>query len=267
MKKFIFSAAACIAFVCLIQTQGHAQFLKKLKDKVAQKIADAAGVPANTTNSTTANSQPGTGINNSSNNGGPANTMGGGLKNTPPPDVNQNINDAEKATGTADYNGARYALQQAMTGLEIELGRQLIQSLPATVDGLNKDTAKNLVQSTQYGWSNLIIQTAYSDGKNKQLKMTIGNNPVYAGIVNMYFNNAAMVQSSGDNNQKMKQVRVKGNQALIQFDANTGYQVLMQLGQSSMITWDCVNFPTEDEVMTTVNTFDIDGIKKTMGEQ
>lgn len=246
-----------------MQTQGHAQLLKKLKNKLAQKVADAAGVPASSNTNTTTASQPGM----QNNQGGPANTMGGGLHNTPPPDVNKSIDDAEKSTTAADYNNARYALQQAMTGLEIELGRQLIQSLPATVDNLAKDTTKNLVQSTQYGWSNLIIQTVYSDGKDKQMKMTIGNNPALSGVMNLYFNNAAMVQSNGTNSQNMKQVRVKGNQALIQFDQSTGYQVMMQLGQSSMITWECVNFPTEDEVMAAVNSFDIDGIKTMMGEQ
>ncbi|HVX49276.1 MAG TPA: hypothetical protein VHB48_03935 [Chitinophagaceae bacterium] len=261
MKKFIFSALACMV-LCMVQTQGHAQLLKKLKNKIAEKVSQAAGVPANS-NTNNAN-QPGMGNNSS---GGPVNTMGGGLHNTPPPDVNKSIDDAEKATAATDYNNARYSLQQAMTGLEIELGRQLIKSLPATVDNLNKDTAKNLVQSNQYGFSNLIIQTVYSDGKDKQMKMTVGNNPMYAGIMNMYFNNAAMIQSSGDNSQKMKQVRVKGNQALIQFDQSTGYQVIMQLGQSSMLTWECVNFAGEDEVMNAVNTFDIDGIKTMMGEQ
>lgn len=265
MKKFIFCASACVGLLCLAPQQGDAQFLKKLKDKVAQKVADAAGV-----------TPPGAGTNNQNNGnngmpanttGGPSNTMGGGLKNTPPPDVNQSINDAEKATGTADYAGARYGLQQAMTGLEIELGRQLLQSLPVTVADVTKDTTKNLVQSTRYGWSNLTIQTIYSDGKNKQMKITIGNNPAYAAIMNVYFNNSAMVQSSGDNSQKIKQIRIKGNPAAIQFDQGTGYQVFMQLGQSSMIAWECVNYATEDDVMTAVNAFDIDSIKKMMGEQ
>lgn len=270
MKKLIFCAVASLGLVCLVQADGHAQFLKKLKDKVAQKVgdrisdkvadkaADAVGGPANTNNGMPG-STPGV--------GGPSNTMGGGLKNTTPPDVNQNINDAEKSTTAADYGNARFALQQAMTGVEIELGRQLLQSLPQTVSGLNKDTTKNLVQSLQYGWSNLTIQTAYTDGKDKQLKITIGNNPMYAGVVNMYFNNYTLIQNNGDNNNKMKQVRVKGNNGLIQYDASTGYQVFIQLSQSSMISWECVNFATEDEVMAAVNSFDVDGIKKTMGEQ
>ncbi len=253
-----------------MQPQGRAQFLRKLKDKVNQaldkkasdaldkKVPDASGLPAN--GNQPANASTG-------NQGGPANNVGGGLKNTPPPDVNKSITDAETASTAADYSNARYALQQAMIGVEVELGRQLLQSLPATVDGINKDTTKNLVSSSQYGWNNMTIQTVYSDGKEKQMTVTMGNNPVYAGMVNMYFNNAALIQSSGNNNQNMKQIRFKGNQALIQYDQSKGYTLYMQMGQGSMIVWDCVNFATEDEVMTAANAFDVDGIKKMMGER
>ena len=40
----------------------------------------------------------------------------------------------------------------------------------------------------------------------------------------------------------------------------------MQLGQAGMITWKAINFQTEKEVMDAINLFDIDHIKKTMGE-
>lgn len=262
MKKLIFCAVVCMASVCLVQMQAHAQLLKKLKDKVNQaldkKASDAVGVLAN-------NQQPAN--NPASNPSDPTNRGGGGLKNTPPPDVNKSINDAETASTAADYANARYSLQQAMIGVEIELGRQLVQSLPPTVVALSKDTTKNLVSSYQYGWSNLTIQTVYSDGKDKQMKITIGNMPAYATMVNMYFSNASLIQSNGTNNQNMKQTRVKGNQALIQYEDSKGYSLYVQLGQGSMIMWECINFASEDEVMTAANSFDIDGIKKMMGEQ
>jgi hypothetical protein len=261
MKSPVIYALLVPVVACLAFNTSHAQFFKKLKDKVNQaldKKATDAVVPAGTATPPTANTGPG---------GGPVNKTGGGLTNTPPPDVTQNINDAEKADATSDFSTARYALHQAMLGLEIELGRQLLQSLPATIDGLNKDTTKNNVVSTQYGWGNLTIATAYSDGKDKQMTLTIGNNPAYAGIISMYFNNASMMQASTANNPNMKQTRVKGTPAIIQFNQSEGYTVMMQLGQQSMLVWHCVNFASEDEVMNAAATFDIDGIKKMLGEQ
>jgi hypothetical protein len=67
--------------------------------------------------------------------------------------------------------------------------------------------------------------------------------------------------------QNFKQVRVKGNKAVIQYEDSKGYTLIVSLGQSSMIVWECINFANEQEVMNTANTFDIDGIKKMLGEQ
>ncbi len=43
--------------------------------------------------------------------------------------------------------------------------------------------------STQWGWNNLTIQSVYKKA-DQQMTVTIGNNSVYSGFVNMYFNNA-----------------------------------------------------------------------------
>lgn len=255
MKKINSALLVCL-LLCIIQNNAEAQLLKKLKDKVNSAVG------GNQTNNSTTN----TDNSSTTNNGSPTNTKGGGLKNSTPPDVMAAIGDAEKSQAAADYSNARYSLQQALAGIEIQLGRQLLASLPATVDGMNKDTTKNIVSSAQWGWNYLTIQTVYSKAPDKQMTITIGNNTFYSGFVNLYFANAGYVQANNDN-QNVKQTRVKGNKAIIQYDENKGYTLMMQLGQSSLIVWECVNFATEDEVMNAANAFDIDGIKKMMGEK
>lgn len=233
----------------------NAQLLKKLKDKVTQ------AVDKNTTQNNT-NTQDNT----TNTNTNPANTKGAGLTNTAPPDVMQNITDAETANQGAKYSEARYAIQQALMGVEIQMGRELLQSLPANVDNMPKDTTKDKVMSTSYGWNNLSMQRVYSDGKDKQVTVTIGNQVWYSSLVNLYFNNV-YVQQNTEADQNVKQTRVKGNRAIIQFDQSKGYTLIVPIGQSSMITWECVNFADENEVMNAANAFDIDGIKKMLGEQ
>ena len=258
MKKIILFSSLFL-FGMLAGTVVHAQLLKKLKDKVAQKVL------GNTPVDSSASSGNNTSANSSSNSGSPTNKGGAGLKSTPPPDVNQQITDAEQAQATANYSDARYSLQQALIGVELQIGREMLKSLPATVDALAKDTTQDKVVSTQWGWSNLTMVRVYSDKKDKQLTVTIGNNAFYSGFVNMYFNNSA-IQANADN-QNVKQVKVKGNKAMIEYDNSKGYSLIVPLGQSSMIVLECINFADENEVMTAANTFDIDGIKKQLGEQ
>ncbi len=262
MKKlFYFTClAASLSLTNTITAQG---FLKKIKDKVNKAVDKSAdkeiekktGLPSES-------SQTG---NNNNSVGKPANKGGGGLTNTEPPDVKIQMTEAETAHGTKNYSDARYSLQQALMGVEIQLGRQILKSLPAAMVAVPADTLQDKVMSTQWGWSNLSIQRVYRKD-DKQLTITIGNNGWYAGIANMYFANAGMMEANAEK-QNFKQVKVKGNKAIIQYEDSKGYTLIMQMGQTSMIVWECINFANEQEVMTAANSFDIDGIKKMLGEQ
>ena len=247
-----------IAVLCVVSLHynGHTQFLKKLKEKVNNAVGNKV---SNTVDQSTQTS--GT----TSNSGNPTNKMGGGLTNTTPPDVNQQMADAEKSHAAGDFSDARYSLKQALMGIELQIGKEILRSLPATAKGLEKDTSQNKVMSTQWGWNNLTIQSIYKKG-DQQMTITIGNNAAYSVFVNMYFNNA-YAQTNNDNSQKVKQTKVKGYKAIITYEDSKGYTLLVPLGQSSLIAWECVNFATEQDVMDAANVFNIDGIKKMLGEQ
>lgn len=237
----------------------HAQLLKKLKSKVNNAVNNTINnnTPAGTDNSNTSGSSRGK----------PTNTKGGGLTNTTPPDVNQQIADAEKSQTAGNYSDARYSIQQALMGVELQIGKEILRSLPATVSGLEKDTMQNKVMSTRWGWNNLTIQTVYKKA-DQQLTVTIGNNTFYAGLIDVYFNNAMYMQTSSDGDkQNVKQTKVKGYKAAISYDDSKGYTLLVPLGQTSMIVWECINFAAEQDVMNAANIFDIDGIKKMLGEK
>ncbi|MEP6596402.1 MAG: hypothetical protein ABJA71_10680 [Ginsengibacter sp.] len=243
---------------CLLSTYAEGQFLKKLKEKVNNVVNKTPATSSGQNNQ----SEPG----NTSSSGKPTNTKGGGLTNTTPPDVNQQIADAKQAQAAGNYSDARYSIQQALMGIELQIGKQILLSLPASISGLQKDTMENKVMSTQWGWNNLTIQSVYKKG-DQQMTVNIGNNGIYSGFVNMYFNSAYMQTNSNGNNQDIKQTKVKGYKALIKYDKNEGYTLMVPLGQTSLIALECVNFGTEQDVMNAANAFDIDGIKKMLGEQ
>ncbi len=258
VPKSLLLLLACIFLVNVSQ----AQLLKKLKDKVNNAVNGVTGNSSNSNNTNNTSSD-----NSNTNSGAPVNKKGGGLTNTQPPDVQEQIADAEKSQTAGNYSDARYSIQQALMSIELQIGKQVLLSLPQTVSGLQKDTMQNKVMSTQWGWNNLTIQSVYKKD-DQQMTVTIGNNSFYSGFVNMYFNNGAYMQtSSNGDNQNTKQTKVKGYKAVITYDDNKGYSLLVPLGQSSLIVWECVNFSNEAAVMSAANSFDIDGIKKMLGEQ
>lgn len=213
-----------------------------------------------------------TGSGNSNSNGGnagnsgnrPGNKGGEGLISTPP-DVNLNLTEAESAYKTGSYGEARYAVQQAMLGVELEIGQKVLKSLPEVVSGLKKEDSQDKVTSTGWGWAGLTIEREYNKD-DKQLRTTIANNSAWMSAVNMYLANGGYAQQT-NGEQTWKQTKVKGHRAIIEYDEGSGYKLSVPLGQTSLIVWEAVNFATEQEVMTAANAFDIDGLKKVLGEQ
>lgn len=255
----------------LIASSANSQgFLKKIKDKAQQaadkivdkKIDDAVGVDNNNSNSNS-NSPD---MSNVGRSGKPSNKTGEGLISTPP-NVNENLTSAETSFKAAKYSDARYSVRQAMLGVEMEIGKKILQGLPSTVAGLKKDTTTDKVTSAGWGmgWSGLTIQRDYKEG-DKQLSFTIANNAVWMQAVNMYFNNSAYMQTSGSE-QKWKQIKVQDEKAIIEFDASSGYKLSVPVGQTTLLVYEGINFTNEQDFMTAVNQINIASIKKQLGEK
>jgi hypothetical protein len=254
--------ALVILFCGLLSYQVHGQsMLNKLKQKAEQAANNAANKKLNgsTPSGGTAPTGPGGASGNN-----PSNTTGGGLISTPP-DVKQNLADAEASYKTKSYGEARYAVQQAMLGVEMEIGNNILKSLPETVSALPTEKAADQVTSTGYGWAGLTIHREYIKD-DKQLRVTIANNSAWMGAYNMYLSNTGYAQTTGGE-QQFKQIKVKGHKGIIEYSEASGYKISVAVGQSSLIIWEGVNFATEPEMTKAAEAFDIDAIKKQLGEQ
>ena len=195
--------------------------------------------------------------------GSPSNKGGGGLVSTPP-DVKQNLADAETAYKKSSYGEARYSVQQAMLGVELEIGNKIMKSLPESIAGLNKVAEEDQVTSTGHGWAGLTIARRYYDQKEKELRLTIANNAAYMAGVNAYLSGGYAQQTNGQ--QNWKQIKVKGYKAIIEYDESSGYKISVPLGQSSLVMYEGVNFANEQEITKAAEAVDLDGIKKQLGE-
>jgi len=195
--------------------------------------------------------------------GSPSNKGGGGLVSTPP-DVKQNLADAEASYKKSSYGEARYSVQQAMLGVELEIGNKILKSLPESVAGLKKVTEDDQVTSTGYGWAGLTIARRYYDQAEKEFRLTIVNNAGMMAGINAYLSMGYAQQTNGQ--QNWKQTKIKGYRAIIEYDESSGYKLSVPLGQSSMIVFGGVNFANEQEMMKAAETIDLDGIKKQLGD-
>jgi hypothetical protein len=237
----------------------------KASDKIIDKKTDEAiygkdGNPNNPNNPNNVNNSTGKASKNKAYNKG-----GEGLITTPP-NVDENLTSAEASFKTGNYGEARYAVQQAMLGVELQIGQQILKSLPASVAGLKKDETADQVASSGWGWVGLTIKREYGEG-DKQLTINIANNAAWMQAINLYFNNVGYAAQSTGGQQNWKQTKLKGYRAVIEFDESSGYKLSVPLGQTSLLVFEGVNFTNEADIMKAANEIDVDGIKKLLGEK
>lgn len=267
MNKFLLACFVLILSAGMVNAQG---FVNKLKQKASQAADKALEKKVDEKTGTDSGNNPENqasddGSNQPQNNRNhPTNKGGGGLVSTPP-DVKQHLSDAEAAYKTGSYGEARYAVQQAMLGVEMEIGQKVLKSLPETVSGLPKVDESDQVTSTGYGWAGLTIRRDYLND-DKELRTTITNNSAWMSAVNMYLANTGYAQTT-NGQQNWKQTKVKGHKAVIEYNEDSGYKLSVPLGQTSLIVWEGVNFASEQDMMNAANSFNIDGIKNMLGEK
>ena len=253
-----------LAAGCFFSGAAEAQLLKKLKQKAEQVISGNQGSSDSQQN--TGSSDNGPGITGSGNNqaGKLSNRGGQGLVITPP-DVKENIGTAETVFKEGKYSEARYAVQQAMLGVEMQIGQQILKSLPELIGDMPFDPKNDQVTSTGWGWAGLTIKREYM-ANDKQLRFTITNNAAWMQAINLYFNNVGYAQTTGGE-QKWKQTRIKGHRAVIEYSDGSGYKLSVPLGQTSLLLYEGVNYETEQEFVKACETINIDAIKTKLGEK
>jgi hypothetical protein len=256
MKKLLVLSGIFLVLFFMTGQSGYSQgVLKKIKDKSEDKIVDKIFGEDKSTETKTESSGQGSSST-------VTNKGGGGLSNTAP-DVKQSISDAETAYKSKDYTDARYSIRQALLGIEMEMGKKVLEGLPASVNGLKKVDDEDRVTSASVGFVGLIIERVYRND-DKELRFTVGNDAALLAPANMYLN-GAYVASTDDQNQK--QVKFRDYRGVLEYNEGSGYKLSVPFGQSSVMIVEGVNFASEQEIMSSAEEFDIEKIKKELGEQ
>jgi len=239
--------------------------LKKLKNKGEDKVVEKVfgkdknneSNQPNQSNQGTQSDYPNQGTSSSVNN-----TRGGGLNNTAP-DVKENIKEAGTAFDGKKYSNARFAVRQAILGIELEIGKQILKGLPESISGLPKIDEEDNVTSSGIGFVGLIIERVYRKD-DKELGITIGNDAGLLSAANMYLASGSYASTQDQNH---KQVKFKDYRGVLEYDENSGYKLSVPFGQSSILIAEGKNFENEQEIMDAADKIDIETIKKELGEQ
>jgi hypothetical protein len=254
--RFFTGLVLGLALILFAGAQADAQsFLKKLKERAEDEIIN--DVFGDSKKSGDASVQQ---TNSSS---GARNTRGGGLTHTAP-DVVDNINDAASAFNNGSYTESRYAVRQAILGIEMEIGQHILDGFPESVNGLRTVPEQDKVSSMSIGFVGLVIERVYRE-KDQQLTVTVGNDAAMLSAANMYLTSGAYASTAEDPNHK--QVKFKDHRGVLAYNEHSGYTLSVPFGQSSIFVAEGVNFNDEHEIMAAANEFDIEKIKNELGEQ
>ena len=265
MKQFLY-ITILLSFSLVYSAQGQSKWLKRAKEKLERKgdqaIDDILNGKkkdnGNGTNTQTGGSNGG--INGGMNGGRPSGSPGE-RNNTPPP-VNQSISDAQSAISASDYSDTRYYIQQALWGVEYELGKEVLKNMPSSVAGASSDEANDVISSAGIGFVGLNIQRTYEAGKT-YLEARLMNGAAALSGYNMFLSNPGLYNSSDSD---FKSVRIKGYKAVLEYTSN-GYTIAIPFGQSSAFILETTGLSSEDEAVNAAGQFDIDQFKKVLGEQ
>lgn len=261
MKWFGKSISLALIFLLLLFTGASAQGLLKKAAQKLQKDAEKMLLDDNDDASQPV-SDPSINdnFNNSYGNTGSAGNGSSGKKKMKPPDVNKNIAAAQSSLDEKNYDGTRFAVQQALIGVELEIGYQVLEALPKSLNGIQSDPEDDEISSTGVGFAGLNIGRDYrSDAQ--YIDLGIMNN---AGILGLY---TGVIANPAYADENQKGVMVNGYKGMLEADEGGYYNLGIPFGQTSVIVMKFENFEDEDKVLAIAEKIDISKIKELLGEQ
>jgi hypothetical protein len=176
-------------------------------------------------------------------------------------EVQERLNEAQSSYSSGDLENARFALQQALQGINQAIGKDILGLLPDNLGGMDKVDTDDNVTGVNIGFAGLFVNRSYK-GENKDAAIQImSDSPMIAGI------NAMLAMPSFINSDpNQKRIKIENYKALLTKSTNTGgvvsYNIQMPFG-SSMFTFTSNGINEENEVTTLLKSIPVEKIIKT----
>ncbi len=241
--------------ICM-PSQSHAQIVKKsrtllnkakdiLTDEAEKDVKEGQTNEGQTSPENQPNSSPG--------------TKG---KKLSPPDVPKHLTDARPYLEAKNFSAARFEIQQALLGVELQLGQKVLDDMPKDVNGMAYEPDSDELSSQGMGFAGLVIGRQYS-GKNRSMHAALVNNSLMITMYNSVLSSSNYSSSDGE----YKAVNVQGKRGAIKFDGSNTYELGVPLGQNSLFMLNCSDFADENEVLAAAAKFNLQQMMTLLGEQ
>lgn len=127
-------------------------------------------------------------------------------------DFDKNLATAKSSYGSGDLDNARFAMEQMLRDLDIQIGKEILKVLPTQVGSLKSDATKdNLTGGAGYA-GGLYVQRYYgADPKEAQIEI-VNNSPMMNSI-QAILTTPILGGMMRDENQK--QVKIQGYKSLL----------------------------------------------------
>lgn len=179
-----------------------------------------------------------------------------------PPDVEEQIRNAKSAYADNSYTEARFYVRQAIMGIELKIGYQILKKMPETVLGHAADKANDEVYSTGAGFAGMSISRSYPTDEGT-IQASVANSSVLSSTAQFAVSSATM--AGYDQNTKV--TRYKGYKTMLEVDDYAGYKMSVPFGQSSVFILNCPICESEDQLLEIADLYDIDEFKTLLGEK
>ncbi|WP_127121656.1 hypothetical protein [Chryseotalea sanaruensis] len=173
--------------------------------------------------------------------------------------------DTHLATAKAEYakgnlEASRFAMQQLMTELDVQIGKEVLALLPTKMDALNANIINDNVTANT-GLAGCLIHREYGSQEKEARIEIMSNSPLVASL------NAILAMpfmgNSGDGSQKV--VKIGGYKSILQksVDSETNVEnYTLQIPMNSTLLTLYADKSNETEVLKWANTIPVDKIAK-----
>ncbi|HPE55949.1 MAG TPA: hypothetical protein P5514_05740 [Bacteroidales bacterium] len=161
-------------------------------------------------------------------------------------DVPKLLDEASSSYSSGDLENARFALQEALNGINQAIGQDILSQLPQTIGDMSIVENSDNVTGTNLGFAGLYVNRDYKSETSELNFQIISDSPMMAAISSML---SMSVFMAADPNQK--RIKLDGYKALMTRNEDSegvvSYDIQLPFG-SSLMTFTVNGISDGDEV-------------------